>query len=292
MVRKNGRSGFSLVELLVVMAIISVLAGLTMPVYHKYRSAAYGVKCVANLKGIGYALTQYQGTWSGWFPYALDTNVEQTDKKGKAVTWKYELSFYMGNHSVESYRKKSYPLHPAFFDPIKGKGKGNYFISAAHFGESVWLKTMMPTKPGQTKPDVGWVPYSEWRDKWIAGGPNGELRLDKRMATYPKGYIPYASWRAPETAAIITESVDPKMQRGYAYDAKKKVPNVEYRHNGTANVLFLDCHVRDFNEGDKSLYANPSGKTPIPGGCFDKKVLESINLWQEPPVLKETKWSP
>ena len=288
----NRNDAFSLVELLVVMGIISVLAGLAVPAYINNRSHAYAMKCQANLRGIGLGMAQYSNTWGGWMPYALDNNVKQTAKNGKAVRWKYELSYFMGNYSLEAYRAHSYPLHPAFFDPIKGKGEGNYFISAAQFGESIWLFGYVPAamKGGNYSDKTeGWYPYFEWKDKWITG-PKGEMRLEERREEYPKGYMFYATWRAPETAAIITEGVNPKMQRGYARDIKTKAINVEYRHNGKANVLFLDCHVREFDQNDKSLYAEPNGK--MPGGCFDLKVLDSANMGQEPPTLKGTKYGP
>lgn len=285
MKQSHKENGFSLVEVLVVMGIIMMLAGLALPIYHKYRAYAYSLKCQANLRCIGVAMAAYQGDWHGWFPYALDNFVRQTDKQGKAVRWKYELSYYMGNYTIESRRGKTYPLHPAFVDPIKGKGEGNYFISSAHFGERIWIYGDVPAAyTGNYGSTVqGWYPYTEWTNKEVNG----------RVVTNPicpKGYMFFGSWKSPETAAVVTDAASPTLQRGYAYDAVKKVVNVDYRHNGKANVLFLDGHVQEFGETDKNLYADPKGAKP--GGYFDKKVLESINMWQEPPTLKGPKYLP
>ena len=51
---------FTLVELLVVMAIMAILAGLLLPALGRAREKARSISCVANLKNIGIGLTVYQ----------------------------------------------------------------------------------------------------------------------------------------------------------------------------------------------------------------------------------------
>lgn len=55
----RGRGGFSMVELVVVMAIIAILAALSIPAVGRARQAARKIECINNLKNIALGLTLF-----------------------------------------------------------------------------------------------------------------------------------------------------------------------------------------------------------------------------------------
>jgi len=62
---------FTLIQLLVVIAIIAVLMGILMPVLGKARKQAWGVVCKSNLRQIGLAAEFYADAYDGFVPRGL-----------------------------------------------------------------------------------------------------------------------------------------------------------------------------------------------------------------------------
>lgn len=68
----HSKQGFSLIELLVVIGIISLLAAMLFPAFLTVRGKARQAVCASNLRQIGLSISLYAQDSDGLYPYAVD----------------------------------------------------------------------------------------------------------------------------------------------------------------------------------------------------------------------------
>lgn len=110
------RRGFTLVELLVVIAVIGVLVGLLLPAVQAARAAARVTSCINNMRQIGLATHMFADSNHGRFPQ----NAHATPGK----SWVYTLAPYV--ESVEAIR--ICPDDPKGRDWLKNGAKGTSYV--------------------------------------------------------------------------------------------------------------------------------------------------------------------
>ncbi len=134
----SGRQqAFSLIELLIVVTIIMILAGLLLPALRGVRERAKAVACLANLKDIGSALLLYEQEYSE-FPGRAPTNTKelygygvggQTGSSSSNPAWGSDLAWdlrpinrYMINQGAGAKAVKSFRCLSDKGDPYSPVG--------------------------------------------------------------------------------------------------------------------------------------------------------------------------
>jgi prepilin-type N-terminal cleavage/methylation domain-containing protein/prepilin-type processing-associated H-X9-DG protein len=129
---EGSRTGFTLVELLVVVSIIALLISILLPSLNKARETARQVKCMSNLKQFGNADAFYKNEFEGWHvPYA------SSDPSGGWWRWDvnpaFERSMAMrdpGNFGPSASKGQLCP--GATYAQENGNGKGRYNITFSY----------------------------------------------------------------------------------------------------------------------------------------------------------------
>jgi prepilin-type N-terminal cleavage/methylation domain-containing protein len=130
MKKSTNENGFSLIELLVVITIISILLSILIPVLGKARISAMQLKCTHNLKQINLTVQLYTDDYGNTYPCAADpisTGVWLWMGRG----WRSLVSPYLGNSindknpsilfcpedkvSKEKYESTSYSYSMSFY---------------------------------------------------------------------------------------------------------------------------------------------------------------------------------
>jgi prepilin-type N-terminal cleavage/methylation domain-containing protein/prepilin-type processing-associated H-X9-DG protein len=222
---RSGRRAFTLVEMLVVIAIIAILAGLLLPTLGKSKSKASKVSCVNNLKQVGFAIQMFSDDHNDRLPGPI---------------WQGVYHVYNDETERMPFYLTSYLGLPAPSTTIQ---------TAMVFSCPTVLLKSKP-EPADTPVDSLSRPVSYLTAAEITNAPN-------RVLTRPFGY-PYSSPRyrlpngpdePPKMRAEIKQPADTwaitdidqqnAFPGGLYYDL---LPEHKV-HNGKRNQIFFDWHV-------------------------------------------------
>ena len=215
--------GFTLVELLVVVAVLSILAALLYPALTSARRMAWGAGCTSNLRQIGTAIQLYAQDWEDLYPYGIDFADEEI-----IDSWKYQ------------------PFIPDAYDQVAALAKHKRVLPNVLVG---YLKSpemwRCPADSGMNFSTVQTV---------MGGGDTGPESV---YDTYGMSYAyrtelallqkPIASLREPSRVNVLMDAAGYWHTR-FARNARRDDDSVDYVKWGY-NVLFGDGSVRSITSG-------------------------------------------
>ena len=219
--RPRGRfgiySGFTLVELLMVIAIVAVLAAILFPAFAGSKEAAKQANCLANLKQLASAWQLYADNYSGRAcPSYLVQNHMMLSWDFSATTSGWKLGLlgpYTKNGAIFSCPSFDYPVD---YDATYDRPYTGYAYNATYIGGDTNLNNGQPYIDPVTKKQRLPCLLQQIRQpaKTVIFADGG----------YDSPVVPQNYLRAPS-------------------DARFPQGTVHFRHNGRAGVAWADCHV-------------------------------------------------
>jgi len=230
----NNRKSFTLVEMLVVIAIIGILASMLAPSLRKAQNQAYSISCVNNQKQLGISITIYTDDNNGFWStrrYARDT-----------YTWADELGTYPFGSKNTGGSDQSYKIIPDyFFCPSLGIFDEKWPSSYTYGAYEVSFGTSYENEFGS--------PYTTK----VANYSGINFKKMKKNSRY---------MLLADSIRLHSTNNDEIGQQGHllAWWAGSVETGIHLRHNETATLMFGDGHVKlcDFNYMQKDLYHSKS----------------------------------
>ena len=220
----GGRSaGFTLIELLVVISVIALLVSILVPALSAARQIAQSAKCKNSIRAIQVGNELYQADHNGLYAPAAAGYMRNLDRwfgsrtvDTAAFTGEGPLSRYLAGGAV-----RECPTFVKFLRGFEAGGGG--------YGYNQWFVGMR-VKPGEP------VYAFDGSDCDRSGN-----RAD--IFAQPSATVAFADAAFAAKGGLIEYSfAEPPRYSTYLMEPR---PSIHFRHQGRANVAWLDCHVTD-----------------------------------------------
>jgi len=232
----NRRRSFTLIELLIVIAIIAILASLLLPALNKARESAKGTQCASNLKQIGTGLAMYAVDFQ-FYP-AATTTLNDGSVAGKLEQWDFKVRPYLDREPLpttidELYKQRRKGVLRC---PSQIQGIRTFSFSMNVFGRLVQSQGLSPVA----------VAYKSYSDNNI-GLWTYYARPESKTGKYAGSKIIFVSQlgtRRDEARSSYYE-LTTQVIFNDAGDATHGglLQNPSFLHNNRKNALMLDLHV-------------------------------------------------
>ena len=269
--RNHKLRAFTLVELLVVVGIIALLIAILMPALGKAREQANRIKCAANLRAMGQALTMYVQQ-SRYYPGGMGTQ----GMIDHFAIWPTRLRALLnGDQKV---------FHcPSRDAEFEWSASGGPAVASADVATP--LLSMFGYVPGEPllRPNQRFsYSYNLWGDGTTTSLPTEKQRglggtvsapgRDPRFREMAASRIRAAA----EMVAIVDSNGDGNLDFGTIPYRGTEPGYPGTVHGGGANVLFCDGHVQWYRRDDLLVGAEP-GKNPPPDDDARRRMWNNDN---------------
>ncbi|MGF1634382.1 MAG: type II secretion system protein [Phycisphaerae bacterium] len=243
------RSGFTLVELLVVIGIIALLISILLPTLAKARESANEVKCLANLRTIGQALHTYAAEYKDSLPYGNEPD-DNPSPGNQATDWAHLTNGFLidGNSTFGTTGSGVRTLTEAFLCPSSFVPRGKL-----HYSANLWVlpprnpdwtlvAKMKPAKLGGFERPTETMLIADGAQA-TTGSSTGDTSgllwdLDGNYRPFDKTKLGYAIYPGHAGKPAGTVNVDADAVNG----------QLRFRHKGNTsiNMVMADGHVDSF----------------------------------------------
>ena len=216
------KHGFTLTELLIVIAIIAILAAILFPVFAQAREKARQTSCLSNQKQIGLAVMQYIQDYDESFPLE--------ESPDYSMDWTQLVQPYIKNGGTGYSANKGVFACPSYAVPEQN---GHYAV----------LTNVMipPTLVQQSVSPLTLAEVTTPADNIMIF----EVGANGTAANWSYRYSPSDAWFWD--AARVKTYGDCDSKFGTDWGTCNQYPR--YRHSGASNFLFIDGHAKSMPKG-------------------------------------------
>ena len=214
--KSNRHSAFTLLELLIVIGIIAVLAGLVLPIYGNIQLAGKRTQSLNNMRQFAVAAISYAGDNNGILP-----------PQGDATTWASAAA------NTDTENAQWYNVLPRKYG--NGKGLGDYASNPAGF---------------YAKDSMFYVPAAKYPANKLTG-PQFALAINSKLETGAYTNVSLQMIQLPVETVLFLELGVPgetplKGQKAYTTQSYGYASRLAARYNGNTVLAFIDGHVGVF----------------------------------------------